>query len=231
MTGNADAWWGCGDLDAVFRGAAKVIVPWPTAGRRKGEARLPVAEVQPLLAGPAQLHEVDPRTLHASQPWVLRSHASYYLTGEWELTGRTSADMHSWANRYPTFAERRGQLVIVTGHHRSLAALVQGRPVLARVASAEPRPVSITPHLAITNDATADTDEIAAATDVDVDALANRLLAGHRVTVASATVAAGVLRRVGLSADEVSDRLRRAGLLDDTTDPPDEGMPDDDERW
>ena len=146
------AWWGCGDLDLCFKGAAKTIVPWPSAGRRKGEPRTPVANVEHLLTAPPRLHEVDPRTLHASQPWVLRTHAGYYLTGEWELTGRTSADMHSSANRYPTFAERSGQLVIITGHHRSLAALIRGQPVLARIVAVEPQPVSITPHLAITED-------------------------------------------------------------------------------
>ena len=105
-----NALWGCGDLDACFNGAPKVIVPWPSAGRRKNERRIPEAEVEQLIAAPARLHEVDPRTLFATQPWVLRTHAAYYLTGEWEITGRTSADMHSIANRYPTFVERRGQL-------------------------------------------------------------------------------------------------------------------------
>ena len=208
------AWWGCGDLDRCFKGAAKTIVPWPSAGRRKGEPRTPVATVEHLLTAPPRLHEVDPRTLYASQPWVLRTHAGYYLTGEWELTGRTSADMHSSANRYPTFAERRGQLVIITGHHRSLAALIRGQPVLARIVATDPQPVSITPHLALTDDA----DD----TGKDIDLLTERILAGQRITVANVQVATEILERVGLSAHEVADRLRHAGLLPRSTDRPDE---------
>ena len=94
-------------------------MPWPSAGRRKNERQIPEAEAERLIARPARLHEVDPRVLFATQPWVVQEHAAYYLSGEWEITGRTSADMHSWANRYPTFVERRGQLVIATGHHGS----------------------------------------------------------------------------------------------------------------
>ena len=203
-------WWGCGHLDACFNASVKTVVPWPSAGRRKGEPRTPVASIEHLLMAAPRLHEVDPRTLYASQPWVLRTHAGYYLTGEWELTGRTSADMHSSANRYPTFAERRGQLVIVTGHHRSLAALIQGRPVLARIVASDPQPVSITPHLAISDHA-----DIA---DDDVASLTERILAGQRITVSSTVVATDILRRIGLSAHEVTDRLRHAGLLTKATD-------------
>ena len=130
--------------------------------------------------------------------------AGYYLTGEWELTGRTSADMHLSANRYPTFAERSGQLVIITGHHRSLAALIRGQPVLARIVATDPQPVSITPHLALADDA----DN----TSQDVDLLTERILAGQRITVASVPVAKEILERVGLTPSEVSDRLRHAGL-------------------
>ena len=203
-SGGTNTVWACGEVDVCFKGAPRIIVPWPSAGRRKGEPRVPVAGIEHLLTCPPRLHEVDPRILFASQPWVLRTHAAYYLTGEWELTGRTSADMHSSANRFPTFAERRGQLVIVTGHHRSMAALIEGRPVLARVVADEPQPVSITPHLAISNHAQIGDD--------DIDALTDRLLSGERITVGSRTAAVDILGRIGLSEHEVADRLRHAGL-------------------
>jgi hypothetical protein len=203
-TSGASTVWACGELDACFKGAPKIIVPWPSAGRRKSEPRVPVASIEHILTGPPRLYEVDPRILFASQPWVLRTHAAYYLTREWELTGRTSADMHSAANRFPTFAERRGQLLIVTGHHRSLAALIEGRPVLARVVADEPQPVSVTPHLAISN-----REQIG---DDDIDALTDRLLSGERIKVAGRAAAAEILGRVGLSEHEVADRLHHAGL-------------------
>ena len=57
------ACWVSGDLDGFFKGAPKVIVPWPSAGRRKDERRIPEAGVEQLIAGPAWLHEVDPRAL------------------------------------------------------------------------------------------------------------------------------------------------------------------------
>ena len=134
---------------------------------------------------------------------MLRTHAAYYLTGEWEITGRTSADMHSIANRYPTFVDRRGQLIIATGHHRSLAALIEGRPVLARVVADDPQPVSITPHLTIS--------DRGGESDADLDALVDRLLAGQRITVSSDAAAVEVLHRVGLDEHEVADRMRHAG--------------------
>jgi len=201
--------WGCGDLEAFFKGAPQVNVPWPSAGRRKSEPRIPASEVKALVAGSARLHEVDPRTLFATQPWVLRAHTDCYSTGEWEVSGRTSADMHSFANRYPTFVERRGQLIIATGHHRSLVALIEGRPVLARIASSDAQPVAITPHLAIVaieppGNELSDGDQ--------VDLLVTRLQQGHRISVADRTAAAEVLLRVGLDQLEIADRMLRAGF-------------------
>jgi len=201
--------WGCGDVDAFFKASQQVVVPWPSAGRRKNEQRIDLAQVGHLIDGPARLHEVDPRVLFASQPWVLRGHAAYYVSGEWEITGRTSADMHSFANRYPTFVERRGQLIIATGHHRSLAAIIEGRPVLARVVAEGAQPVSITPHLAISDPGEQLVD--------DIEALVHRLLAGQRITVSSELIAADVLRRVGLDEHATADRLEHAGFGDVAT--------------
>ena len=117
--------------------------------------------------------------------------------------------MHSWANRYPTFVERRGQLLIATGHHRSLAAIIQGRPVLARVVAADAQPVSVTPHLAIS-----DHDE---QLDDDVEVLADRLMAGQRITVANEFIAAGVLRVSDWMSRAVADRMMHAGFPDVAT--------------
>lgn len=60
-----------------------------------------------------------------------RHHAAYYLTGEWERTGVTSADRDFLANRWPIITIG-GHNVIRTGHRRSLIALIEGRPVTAR---------------------------------------------------------------------------------------------------
>lgn len=148
-TARLDRAWGCGDLGALFGDLPKVAVPWPVVGRLRHAPpawRLATPEA---LALPVHLTEVDPRALHASQSWVLRHHAEYYRTGVWELTGVTSADREKDWNRYPVVVrDRLDRLVIAVGHHRSLAAVVEGRPVLARVIDAAPdEAVALVPHV------------------------------------------------------------------------------------
>lgn len=147
-----DRLWGCGDIDVVFHRADRVLLPWARASRRRGPTGIEQATqlrtaARDIVARPPRLMEVDPRHLRATQPWALRHHVSYYLTGAWERTGITSADRDSEANRYPTItlsAER----VIHTGHHRALAALIQGRALLARTTTDDPRwAVAVTPSL------------------------------------------------------------------------------------
>jgi len=72
------------------------------------------------------------------------------------------------------------------------------------VVADEPQPVSITPHLAVSNH-----EQIS---DDDIDALTDRLVSGERITVATKAASADILGRVGLSAHEVTDRMRHAGL-------------------
>ena len=71
--------------------------------------------------------------------------------------------------------------------------------MLARIVAIDPQPVSITPQLALADDA----DN----TSQNVDLLTERTLAGQRITVATE-----ILERVGLTPPEVADRLRHAGL-------------------
>ena len=143
--------YGCGDLDAVFGPAPTTVCPWARAGRPKQGDLVLHDTTHAVLRDPVWLSHVDPRRLWASQARVVRTHAEYYLTGEWERTGITSADHHSRANRFPVIApDRHGRLVIRTGHHRSLAALVEGRPLLCRLATAPPDgAVAITPTLLV----------------------------------------------------------------------------------
>ncbi len=144
-----DRLWGCGRLDAAFGALPKVAVPWPVAGRLKHEPPAWRRATPEALAQPVHLTEVDPRLLHASQSWVLRQHVDYYLTGRWELTGITSADRDKDWNRYPVVVrDHRDRLVIAVGHHRSLAAVVEGRPVLARVIDGQAdEAVALVPHV------------------------------------------------------------------------------------
>ncbi|MEI6403503.1 MAG: hypothetical protein WCP59_15095 [Actinomycetota bacterium] len=161
-----------------------------------------------MLSEPPALAEVDPRELWATQPWVVRHHVAYYLTGEWERTGRTSADQHAIANRYPlVLAAPRGRLTILTGHHRSLAALIEGRPVTVRVSPTHAdTPVAVLPLLTVDRRSTID-----AADDTDPATVAELIRAGHRVHLPSLTTASAVLHSVGLKPAEIRDRLTVAG--------------------
>ena len=143
--------YGCGDLDVVFGDADIALCPWERAGRLKTGDPILESNTAEVLAAPVWLSLVDPRQLWASQPWVLRTHAAYYRTGEWERTGVTSADRHVEANRFPVIVpDRLDRLVIRTGHHRALAALVDGRPLLCRLATAAPDgAVAVTPSLLV----------------------------------------------------------------------------------
>src|SRR5690606_21472924 len=122
--------------DLLFGTSQRTPTPWARGGKDRRGPTFDRAAVADLLARPVGLVDVDPRTVHCSQPWLVREHVEYYLTGRWELSGRTSADQHLAANRFPIIVpNRHGKLVIVSGHHRTAAALLQGRPVRARIAA------------------------------------------------------------------------------------------------
>lgn len=169
-------------LDAAFGSHARIVVPWPCPGRRKHEPLYDHELVGRFVSEQPRLTEVDPTGLHATQTWVVRSHVDYYLSGEWERTGRTSADMHQRANRYPLIhLDSRGRLLILAGHHRSMAALIEGRPVLARVVGTSPDVgVAVTPSVI--------------ATGGDIESVRQQL------------------SRNGLTESDADERLRFAGL-------------------
>ena len=125
-------------LHSMFKGAPKIPVPWPYHGRLKGRPKIDPQLIEQVLATPAVLAELDPSTLNANQPWILEQHVAYYLTQQWHHTGRTSADRWDAGNRFPlVLPDHRGRPTIVCGHHRAAAALLEGRPLLARVAPGE----------------------------------------------------------------------------------------------
>ena len=122
----------------------KVVVPWPDA---------PTLRTMPKGYDPAfiadrfanvELSPIDPASLHGTQPWILRQHVEYYLSGEYERTGLTSADRNQPLNWRPVIYQRRdGRRLIVSGHHRSAAALLMRRAVWARLIHDEPRTAAL----------------------------------------------------------------------------------------
>ena len=211
--------WGCGELDDVF-GGDLATVPWPRAPRgalgRDGLAAL----VGRLIGTPPTLVDVDPRTLWANQPSVVRHHAAYYFTSRWERTGAPSADLAAPLNRYPVVvSDPRGRKLIVSGHHRSLAALIEGRPVRCRVVDPTSRNASVDagpPTLTVTA-----LLSVAPNGNTDVDRTVRQLREATRtsppIAVASTDLAARVLEALGLTASQIDDRLTMASTGRTTT--------------
>jgi hypothetical protein len=130
----AHAIHGAGDAGVLFKGAPKTMTPWPSAGRTKSNPRGYDPDlVQKALSNPApHMSDVDPRDLHATQPWVTAEGVSHYMGDEYRKTGRTFADQHVESNRFPVvYSDAQGRNKLLSGHHRATAALLQGRQLRA----------------------------------------------------------------------------------------------------
>jgi len=187
------------DPDELFHGAARQIVPWPQRSRRKHEPSYDTELVAAVLDGPQHLVPVDPAGLRASQPYVTRAGVAYYLSGAYELSGETYADHHDRANRFPLiWLAPNGQQVILTGHHRSAAAMLRGDPVWARVVGGDPAGG----HRSVTAALHVGTSSPAGPALSVADATAE-LRAGSPATVLDDAAAAAVLDLLGTSPAHV----------------------------
>lgn len=125
--------WGKGDSSALFGVADDTPTPWPSVSRTKKGLPYDKDVVRRVLSGPPQLHDFDPRNLHATQPTILRSHVDYYLQPEYGNTGRTSADQENVGNQHPfVYQTPDGRNLLLAGHHRAAAAVLRGEPLRAR---------------------------------------------------------------------------------------------------
>lgn len=186
--------WGAGDLGALFTGGApKVVCPWPQASRTRGQAPLADVVVPVLLDAPVWLDDIDPRWLYSPQPWVVLEHAAYYLTGRWERTGETSADRYEPSNQYPIIAsDHRGRDVILAGHHRSTAALIQGLPLRCRRVPNEPdAAVALTPSLLV-----GEHSRLRHVAVTDMSSALDAIHAGQSALCADPVLAAAIYERV-----------------------------------
>ena len=76
----------------------------------------------------------DPRKMRASQGGVTRQGVRYYMSEEYKRTGLTYADRDQAGNRVPVLARfPDGTLLILSGHHRAVAALLAGEMLHANV--------------------------------------------------------------------------------------------------
>lgn len=198
--------WGCGDLASVFNSAMRVV-PWPSAPQRKGQPVVASEDVGRLITGPPALADLDPRAMFATQTFCVASHVGYYLGSEWPRTGRTSADPGKFANRYPlVWVDPDGRQILLGGHHRSLAALIQGRPVRCRVLRTEgDDAVAVLPLLLAGSSARVDhratSDPVEAAATVE---------AVRTALVPDLEIARQTMVRLGFADELIADRLEMA---------------------
>lgn len=131
--GSADA-----ALDALIPGGS-TQAPFPRAGQRKDRHMYDQEAVNKHLSNPPELQDVDPRTLHSTQPAITRAGVRHYLSGEYEKSGTTYADQGNVGNRFPVVYRRSREGtdvaddLLLSGHHRATAALIKGQPLRARV--------------------------------------------------------------------------------------------------
>jgi hypothetical protein len=125
-------------VNATFGNGPTGLTPWPRVGRLKGEPAYDDELVQvELRKKPADivLQNTDPRELWASQGGLVKQHVEYYLHDlTWKLTAEPSADKNQLGNRFPVVYFRDdGRRIILSGHHRAAAALLNGEPLKARI--------------------------------------------------------------------------------------------------
>lgn len=120
--------YGAGDPKKLFTSSPKTTTPWPQVGRTKGEPLYRQDLVNEALSQPRKTVNMDPRYLHATQPYVTEEGVDYYHhKSEYEKTGRTFADQDRPGNRTPVvYSDRRGRNLILSGHHRATSALLKG---------------------------------------------------------------------------------------------------------
>lgn len=124
--------------EQFFGGNELNMVPFPDAGKSKTHRNYDEQAVgESLRRNPPELVDIDPRTLHASQTRVTKGGVDYYSNPEnYERSGETYADQGQKANQFPVVYTREEpsgvtRNIILSGHHRATAALLQGRPLRA----------------------------------------------------------------------------------------------------
>ena len=129
-------------IDATMGDGPTTGVPFKLAGHLKNEVtgdgmRRRSDAVAKGLSEPPHLQEVDPRELMATQGSVTREGVAHYLGPQFQQHGTLYADVHNQGNQHPTVyqRERDGGQMILSGHHRATAALMNGKQLQARVIS------------------------------------------------------------------------------------------------
>lgn len=115
----------------MFNDHPTTTSPFPSAGRLKSHQDYDPNIVREALQHPEK-HEtvpMDPRTLRSTQPSVTREGVKHYMQGgDYERTKETFGDKGNPGNTRPVVYTRSdGQNLLLSGHHRAAAALLQGQ--------------------------------------------------------------------------------------------------------
>jgi hypothetical protein len=131
--------WNRRDPDLLFGSAATAVIPFRQSGFAKSFDRELVTGRLGTHPEAAELERLDPRELLATQSGLQRPALEHYLGIAYRQIGRPYAEPHSPGNKYPLVyryevpSDGRLEAMILAGHHRSAAALLQGHAVLVRV--------------------------------------------------------------------------------------------------
>lgn len=142
----AHALFGTNDLSKLFTGdGPTTTTPFPGALRSKSGPLFNPDLLKNALQNPPPLSEVDPRTLKATQPMLTRGGVNHYLT-----SNELFADKGNSGNRHPVVYNDGRQNILLSGHHRAAASLLQGKPLHAIYIDGTPTPTpKIDPNRAV----------------------------------------------------------------------------------
>jgi len=130
---------GAQDIDRMFPGGSPMTTtPWQGMGRRRDVKDYDQERVRHVLLNPQQhpMVHIDPADvrLRATQPSITRAGVQHYLGDDYAKHGTTYADQHNAGNVHPVvYAREDGQHLLLSGHHRAAAALLQGRQFPVRL--------------------------------------------------------------------------------------------------
>lgn len=133
--------WGAQELEAMFDDSPSTPAPFRSAGGRRDVKSYAQDLVrQHLSRDPAnqELVDFDPRKLKSTQSAVTRTGVEYYLGDRYPTTGETYADQDNPGNKHPVVYSRRKMAgegwehLILNGHHRAAAALLQEKSLKVR---------------------------------------------------------------------------------------------------
>ena len=128
-SGRGDAMYGQG-FNALFTGDGPVTsAPFMAAGRLKTEPLFNADAVKQTLSMPnPPTADFDPGDLRSTQPMVTRGGVKHYMDNPDSLF----SDQNNAGNQMPVvYSKLDGQHIILSGHHRATAALLQGKPLTA----------------------------------------------------------------------------------------------------